>query len=96
MDAAGATRTRRDGSEVLMDQHRMTNAEYAEFVARTNYEAPPDWINRKPLAGQEQWPVVNVSAKDAEAFAAWRSKRDGVAYRLPTEDEWEFAARNGG
>jgi len=34
--------------------------------------------------------------KDAEAFAAWRSKRDGVTYRLPTEEEWEFAARSGG
>jgi formylglycine-generating enzyme required for sulfatase activity/serine/threonine protein kinase len=80
----------------LIDRTEVTNAEYAEFVRDTNYEAPPDWINGKPLAGQEQWPVVNVSAKDAEAFAAWRSKRDGVAYRLPTEDEWEFAARNGG
>jgi formylglycine-generating enzyme required for sulfatase activity len=41
------------------------------------------------------WPVVNVSFDDANAFAAWRSKRDGVTYRLPTEDEWEFAARGG-
>jgi formylglycine-generating enzyme required for sulfatase activity len=43
-----------------------------------------------------RWPVGNVSAKDAQAFAAWRSERDGVTYRLPTEEEWEFAARNGG
>ena len=38
---------------------------------------------------------MNVSFEDANAFAAWRSGRDGVTYRLPTEDEWEFAARNG-
>ena len=38
---------------------------------------------------------MNVSFDDATAFAAWRSKRDGVSYRLPTEEEWEYAARNG-
>jgi formylglycine-generating enzyme required for sulfatase activity len=80
----------------LMDRTEVTNAEYAEFVRATNYETPSDWINGKPLEGLEKWPVGNVSAKDAEAFAAWRSKRDGVIYRLPTEDEWEFAARDGG
>jgi formylglycine-generating enzyme required for sulfatase activity len=80
----------------FMDRTEVTNAEYAEFVRDTNYEAPSDWINKKPLSGQERWPVGNVSAKDAQAFAAWRSKRDGVTYRLPTEEEWEFAARDGG
>ena len=39
--------------------------------------------------------MVNVSFDDATAFAAWRSKRDNVTYRLPTEEEWEYAARNG-
>jgi formylglycine-generating enzyme required for sulfatase activity/serine/threonine protein kinase len=80
----------------LMDRTEVTNAEYADFVRDMNYAPPSHWIRGRPLAGQERWPVVNVSAKDAEAFAAWRSKRDGVTYRLPTEDEWEFAARSGG
>jgi formylglycine-generating enzyme required for sulfatase activity len=74
----------------------VTNAQYAEFVRDANYKAPSDWVDGKPLRGQEQWPVVNVSQRDAEAYAAWRSKRDKVAYRLPTEEEWEFAARSGG
>lgn len=79
-----------------MDRTEVTNAEYAKFVKETNYEAPSHWSQGKPLSGQETWPVVNVSFKDAEAFAAWRSKRDGVTYRLPTEEEWEYAARSGG
>ena len=39
------------------------------------------------------WPVFNVSYQDAEAYAVWRSARDGVRYRLPRDDEWEKAAR---
>jgi formylglycine-generating enzyme required for sulfatase activity/serine/threonine protein kinase len=79
-----------------MDRTEVTNAEYAEFVHETNYEPPSHWVGGEPLTGKERWPVVNVSPRDAEAFAAWRSKRDRVTYRLPTEEEWEFAARNGG
>ena len=79
-----------------MDRTEVTNAEYAQFVRDMNYQPPSHWVRGKPLPGQERWPVVNVSPIDAEAFAAWRSKRDGVSYRLPTEEEWEFAARSGG
>lgn len=78
-----------------MDRTEVTNAEYEVFVRESGHEAPSHWANKKPLAGQERWPVTNVSYDDAVAFAAWRSKRDKVTYRLPTEEEWEFAARNG-
>lgn len=79
----------------LMDRTEVTNTEYADFVRETNHPAPTHWIKNKPAFGQELWPVVNVSWDDANDFAAWRSKRDGVSYRLPTEQEWEYAARNG-
>jgi formylglycine-generating enzyme required for sulfatase activity len=81
--------------QFLMDRTEVTNTEYADFVRETNHAAPSHWIGNKAPFGQDEWPVVNVSFDDAMAFASWRSKRDGVTYRLPTEEEWEYAARNG-
>lgn len=89
-----------------IDKHEVTNAEYAEFIKNTGARAPvinsgveegywKPWNGNNPPPGREHWPVANVSPKDVEAFAAWLSQRDGVVYRLPTEQEWEFAARNG-
>lgn len=78
-----------------MDRTEVSNLEYADFVAGTNRPAPSHWAGNRPPFGQEKWPVVNISFDDANAFAAWRSKRDGATYRLPTEEEWEYAARNG-
>jgi eukaryotic-like serine/threonine-protein kinase len=78
-----------------MDKTEVTNAEYARFVSETNHTPPQQWGSVTPPVGQELLPVSNVSYEDAIAFAEWRSKRDGVTYRLPTEEEWEYAARNG-
>ena len=78
-----------------MDKTEITNEEYYQFIAATNYKAPAHFVNGKPLPGKEKNPVNFVSLEDARAFARWRSERDNVEYRLPTEAEWEFAARNG-
>ncbi len=79
-----------------IDRTEVTNAEYAEFVKDTGHAPPPGvWDGKQPKPGEERLPVSNVTYVDATAFAAWRSKRDGMTYRLPTEEEWEFAARGG-
>ncbi len=78
-----------------MDKHEVTDAEYLEFVKATGHTPPSHWVNGAPLAGTEKRPVRYVSFEDAEAFAKWRSERDKADYRLPSEAEWEYAARNG-
>jgi sulfatase modifying factor 1 len=70
-----------------------TNAQYARFLAATGHPAPLYWQD-KNLNGPNQ-PVVGVSWHDAQAFCRWLTKETGVVHRLPTEAEWEAAARGG-
>jgi formylglycine-generating enzyme required for sulfatase activity len=79
----------------FIDKTEVTNFEYADFVKDTQHEPPSNWAGGKPIPGQEALPVTFVSYDDAVAFAEWRSKRDNAQYRLPTEEEWEYAARGG-
>lgn len=74
-------------------KYPVTNAQYAAFARATNYRPPDHWRNGKCPAGKEQHPVVNVSWEDATAFCQWVTQITGQEIRLPTEAEWEKAAR---
>ena len=71
----------------FIDIHPVTNAGYTAFVAATNHRIPKHWINDAPPPGEENHPVVWLSWLDAATYAQWAGKR------LPSEDEWEYAAR---
>ncbi len=72
----------------------ITNRQYGEFVARVpDQRAPDGWRNRRPPADRLEHPVADVSWHEAVAYCAWLSQVTGRHYRLPTEAEWERAAR---
>lgn len=76
-------------------KYPVTNAEYAAF-AWGNMEHVPDrigWLGALPPEGREDYPVIAVTWEDAMAYCNWLSGQTGHKYRLPTEAEWEKAAK---
>ena len=71
----------------------VTNAQYAEFVEEAKHKAPIGWNDNKFPTGSAEEPVVGVTWADANAYCQWLSTKLGTTVRLPSEAEWELAAR---
>lgn len=69
----------------------VTNAQYAAFLAATGHDLPRFWYD--PRFNHPAQPVVGVSWHDAVAYCDWLTRITGQRHRLPTEAEWERAAR---
>ncbi|HEU4324401.1 MAG TPA: SUMF1/EgtB/PvdO family nonheme iron enzyme [Roseiflexaceae bacterium] len=67
--------------------------EYLAFLTATDHPAPQGWLDGEPPHGKQDHPVVGVGFNDARAYCRWLSTATGRVFRLPTEQEWERAAR---
>jgi formylglycine-generating enzyme required for sulfatase activity len=83
----GDNKEKRTLPEFWIDKTPVTNAEYAQFVQATDHQPPQHWKGKTPPKEIVDHPVTYVSWHDAVAYTEWAGKR------LPTEEEWEKAAR---
>ncbi|MGN0728678.1 formylglycine-generating enzyme family protein [Treponema sp.] len=72
----------------------VTNLQYAAYLYLTRSESYPEYFDNTDYNNVKQ-PVIAVSYEDAESYANWLSELTGEVYRLPSDDEWECAARAG-
>jgi formylglycine-generating enzyme required for sulfatase activity len=79
--------------EFLLGETPVTNGQYKAFLLATGHEEPLDWRNGR-FSHPDQ-PVTSVSWGDAVKYCAWASEKSRYRFSLPTQEQWEYAARGG-
>ncbi len=82
-----------DLEEFWIGRYPVTNAQYTQFIQNSDHHPPSHWPNGQPPKDLLDHPVVNINAMDASSYCHWLSQITNHTCRLPTEEEWEKAAR---
>jgi len=90
-------------SNFYIGKYEITVGEYKEFCKQTNYAFPSkpgkQWFDEHNKVREWVWrdnnPIVNVTWYDAMEYCKWLSEKTGDEYTLPTEAQWEYAAKGG-
>ncbi len=90
-------------SDFYIGKYEVTVEQYKYYCSEVGKSLPPEpksqWYDEHPNAVKWIWkdnfPILNVSWKEANEYCEWLSKKTGQNYSLPTEAQWEYAARGG-